>query len=166
MDKSESEWQQIVIDIGPRLYRYFLGSFAAHVASDLVQETLIRLVQKHRDGEFDPAKGNITAYAFGIARFVRMESLKDKKRFDLVGDEATLEGAMAEPKTCDSDNLSHLRWAIGQLKPIEQELVLMMIDKDASMEKISSEFNMPVGTVKNHIHRAKEKLREIMEVNV
>jgi RNA polymerase sigma-70 factor, ECF subfamily len=161
MVKSESDWQQIVTELGPSLYRYFCGIHSAPTASDLVQETLIRLVQKFRNDEFDPSKGTLRAYAFGIARFVRLESLKDKTHFDLVDNESSLDIAAAE-KINSTDAVTHLRWAITQLKPIEQELILSMIDNDLSLDSLASDFKIPVGTVKSHIHRAKEKLREIM----
>ncbi|MDZ4662060.1 MAG: RNA polymerase sigma factor [Pseudomonadota bacterium] len=163
MGEIEPGWTIVVEDVGPDLYRFFLGSFPAHAAADLVQETLIRLVQKHRDGEFDSSKGAIKNYAFGIAKFVRLEALKKKSNFDLVEDETQLDVPSVD-NTNHADLVAHLRWAISQLKPIEQELILQMIDEESSFETIAEKFNMPVGTVKSHIHRAKEKLRQIMEV--
>jgi len=164
MSEIEPEWTIIVEDIGPDLYRFFLGSFASHAVSDLVQETLIRLVQKHRDGNFDSSRGAIKNYAFGIAKFVRLEALKKKSSFVLVEDESKLD-VPAQDHSGQKDQVAHLRWAISQLKPIEQELILMMIDEEASFETIAEQFGIPVGTVKSHIHRAKEKLRQIMEVH-
>ncbi len=165
MDKLEPNWQQIVKDIGPRLYRYFSGTFPAPIASDLVQDTLIRLVQKQRDGEFDPEKGNLQAYAFGIARFVRLEAIKNSPCFDLVDDENKLDVSTAH-NSFPSDKVAHLRWAIKQLKPIEQEILLLMLDADTQLDQIASNLNIPLGTVKSHVHRAKEQLRQIMEANV
>lgn len=165
MDNSEPDWQQIVIDTGPRLYRYFSGTFSSPIASDLVQETLLRLVEKQRNGAFDPKKGNLGAYAIGIARFVRLEAMKDRRDFDLVDDEKKLD-VLIDPKTGPSDKVTQLRWAIKQLKPIEQEILLLMIDSDSQLDQIANLLNIPLGTVKSHIHRAKEQLRQIMEVKV
>ncbi len=163
MNEIEPEWTMIVEDIGPSLYRFFLASFSSATSADLVQETLIRLIQKFREGEFDSEKGKIKNYAFGIARFVRLENLKKKSDFDLVDNDSQLD-TQSLNNADRSHPVTHLRWAIGQLKPIEQELILQMIDQESTFEKIAKNFNMPVGTVKSHIHRAKEKLRQIMEV--
>ncbi|HEY8269680.1 MAG TPA: sigma factor, partial [Pseudobdellovibrionaceae bacterium] len=72
MSNSTPQWHNIIKDLGPSLYRYFSASFATQTAADLVQETLIRLVHKQRRGEFAAEKGSLKAYAFGIARFVRL----------------------------------------------------------------------------------------------
>lgn len=160
---TDSDWQTIVNDIGPCLYRYFCGNFSHSQASDLVQESLIRLVKKHRNGEFDPAKGTIKSYAFGIARFVRMEA----RRYSPVIDHVEGENAVAlqgEYRPDEPDQVSHLRWAISKLKPVEQEIILLIIDSDSSLDQIAAALSMPLGTVKSHVHRAKENLRHIMEV--
>jgi len=38
MNEIEPEWTIIVNNIGPELYRFFLGLFTSQTASDLVQE--------------------------------------------------------------------------------------------------------------------------------
>lgn len=160
----EPEWTAIIEDIGPDLYRFFLGTFIAPTASDLVQETLIRLVQKYREGYFDLSKGSLKNYAFGIAKFIRLESLKKKTNYELVDDESQLDiSTLVAPDR--TDPVAHLRWAIHQLKPIEQELILQMLDTEATFETMAQEFNIPLGTVKSHIHRAKEKLRQLLEAH-
>ena len=165
MSEDTAEWTRVVQDVGPSLYRYFLGSFPAPVASDLVQETLIRLVQKQRAGVFDPKVGEIKNYAFGIARYVRLEKLKDKSTFDLASEDPSANVSYTD-RSHESDPVTHLRWAIGKLKPIEQELVLEMIDNECTFETLSQNFKMPIGTVKSHIHRAKERLKQLMEIEI
>jgi hypothetical protein len=67
------DWDEFVATESPRLYRYFLARFAHPVACDLVQETLLRLVSKVDDGTFDPTRGSLIGYAFGLAHFVARE---------------------------------------------------------------------------------------------
>jgi RNA polymerase sigma-70 factor (ECF subfamily) len=153
-----------VAEIAPDLYRYFLGNFAAEQASDLVQETLIRLVRKQEEAIIDSSKGSIKQYSFGIARFVRLETLKQKSPYLLVEDQSELDIVQPESEI-KSNPQAHLRWAISQLKPIEQELILQMLDDECTFETISERMDMPVGTVKSHIHRAKQNLKKLMEVS-
>ena len=161
MATSDPNWHSIVNDLGPSLYRYFLGSFAQAQASDLVQETLIRLVQKQRSGHFHADLGTMKAYAFGIARFVRLEGIKNDPGFDLVDDEKSLD-QQTTPAPDQTDAVTHLRWAIRQLKPAEQEIISLMIDNELQLSEIAVVLDIPIGTVKSHIHRAKENLKEIM----
>ncbi len=165
MKKTESEWIILVEEIAPELYRYFLGSFNAPSSADLVQETLIRLVTKCRKGEFNHSQGNIKSYAFGIARFVRLEELKKKSLIELVEDESQFD-KIPHQDTSEEEQIERLRWAITRLSPIEQDLILQMINEESTFEAIAKQFSMPVGTVKSHIHRAKEKLRKILEVKL
>jgi DNA-directed RNA polymerase specialized sigma24 family protein len=69
-------WESIIIELGPRLYRHFCVRFSDEQADDLTQESLIRLVQKVESGAFDSSKGNLRMYAFGIAHFIALESSK------------------------------------------------------------------------------------------
>ncbi|MES3039211.1 MAG: RNA polymerase sigma factor [Bdellovibrionota bacterium] len=159
------DWPSVVSDLGPQLLRYFSGSFERSIAADLVQETLIRLVQKNRAGDFDPSQGSIKAYAFGIARYVRLELIKTKNPLTLVSDDSELDIPVAPVGMDNSDPSTFLRWAITQLKPIEQEIILLMINEEIQLEEISMLLDTPTGTVKSHIHRAKDKLRKIMEAH-
>jgi RNA polymerase sigma-70 factor (ECF subfamily) len=164
MDTLEIEWDRLVEDLGPRLYRYFCASFSAASASDAVQETLVRLVQKCREGAYLSEKGSLGAYAFGIAHWVRLETLKKKRDFELVEDESIFDQRSAASSSDLEGQRAHLRWAIRQLKSPEQELVLLTIDAELGLAEISETLGLPLGTVKSHIHRAKENLRTIMEV--
>lgn len=161
MGAFQPNWPNIVNNLGPRLYRYFCGVTDGVRAGDLVQETLLRLIRKIED--FDHSKGSIESYAFGLARFVRLEHQRSRHDFELVEDEASLD-ILDGPSNIDkSDPVAHLRWALRQLKPLEQELILRVIDTDAQLNELAREFEIPLGTIKSHIHRAKIKLREIME---
>lgn len=169
MEKGEINWDDIVEHLGPRLYRYFCGSFSRASASDAVQETLLRLVQKVRDGSFDVRKGDLAAYGFGIAHWIRIEMLKTTDRLVLTDDDSVLH-SLASPATIP-ENLevenrrAQLREAILQLKPVEQDVVLLCIDSELKLEQIADTLGLPVGTVKSHLHRAKENLRNFMEAS-
>lgn len=193
----EPDWSEVVRDTGPALLRYFCGSFDRPRAADLVQETLIRLVQKHRQGSFSPEKGSYKAYALGIARYVRLETLREMAGAELLaqdgGDTSALDFAVATSSAgsgagvgrgaftsgagtafhsdvgvSDSqnmrDDIRDLRRAIAKLKPTEQEIILLSIDADLSLEEIADIVQLPLGTVKSHVHRAKENLKILLEV--
>lgn len=155
------DWDLAVEQIGPQLYRYFCAQFSKATAADLVQDTLIRLVQKCQSEQFQLDKGSLVSYAFGIAKYVRLEAKKNERKYEVVQNIDFK--AVADDKQYISDEVSHLRWAISQLKTDEQEIILLMIDNDLTMLEISNLLNIPINTIKSHIHRAKSNLRQIME---
>ena len=59
--------------------------------------------------------------------------------------------------------VSELRSLVEELKPFWQELIEMRYYKELSYEEIAEALNMPLGTIKSQIHRAKQKLASIAE---
>src|SRR4051812_42322449 len=106
---SPKTWQTIIADLGPGLLNYFCAVTPRHVASDLVQEVFLRLVVKIRDGQFDFTKGSPRMFAYGIARFVRLEALKSKSATVISIQDLDLG---ATPKS--TDDAQALRWAVGK----------------------------------------------------
>jgi RNA polymerase sigma factor (sigma-70 family) len=150
------DWNAIVDVLGPKLFRYFCGSFSSLQAQDLVQETLLRLVRKHGEGSFDPAKGTIQTYAFGIAHLVRLEALKRIARENNLATSLLLQVPEENPQS----EARLLRESIDNLKEAERQVVLLHINEDLSLAEISECLEIPLGTVKSHLHRAKETLKE------
>lgn len=154
------DWNAIVEELGPKLFRYFRARFSYEHAADLTQETLIRLVQKTNAGQFDPGRGNLRMYAYGIAHFValeaqkRPESMESAPELHLV---SRLEEEMIEQQRRDQ-----LRAALRRLDQVHVQIISLMIDEELTLNDIGVLLGMPVGTVKSHVHRAKEKLREIL----
>lgn len=140
-------------DLGPPLYRYFCGSFPALQAADLTQDCLLRLLEKCRQGKFDPSRGTLRMYAFGIAHFIRLEHRKEPAWEELVDNQG---------KDPDLVERLALRRAIARLPEAERAVVLLLVDKDLSLAEIGEILALPLNTVKSHVHRAKRNLREIL----
>ena len=64
----------------------------------------------------------------------------------------------------DADRSLDLQTALMRLKE-DQRNVLYLWEQGYSMEEIAGALNVPVGTVKSRISRAKETLRSYLEVN-
>lgn len=155
-------WNQVVSDIGPRLYRYFCGSFSPQTASDLTQETLIRLIKKNDDGHFDPSKGSLIMLAYGIARMVRLEAWKSAPPEEVFANPSDFDDRVSHPidQNLLESNLLLLRSSIAELSEPQRQIVLLHIDEDLTLQQISELMKIPLNTVKSHIHRAKETLRK------
>ena len=147
-------------EIAPSLYRYFCASFPQHLADDLVQDTLIRLIGKINAQAFDPRLGNLRMYAFGIAHFVRLECLRSPqdKDLELVTDMPD-EGQSPAEAYEQSRRVKALRQAIRSLSEDQQQVLGLYLDQELTYDEIGLILQMSVGTVKSHMSRAKDALK-------
>ena len=155
------DWNNIIQDLAPALYRYFYAGSSVQTAEDLVQNTLIRLIEKVQNQQFHPDQGSLRMYAFGIAHFVRLEARrKNKQILELEWNE---EFANTEPgfdsHLEEASQTRNLRKAIALLSETQQNVLQLYLDEELTMEQISQILEIPVGTVKSHLHRAKEELK-------
>lgn len=157
----ELDWHPIIEDLSPRLYRYFCASFAYTQADDLVQITIVRLLEKFRSGQFNPSLGTLQMYAFGIAHYVRLEFLRSTQ----VLHETELEHLTDQPTSDihrqleEQAEVKKLRSAINQLTEVQQQVLHLYLDEELTVKDIGLILKMPEGTVKSHIHRAKADLK-------
>ena len=133
------DWDGVVESLGPKLYRYFCTRFDDLIADDLTQETLVRLVVKFNDGGFDDSKGTIEMFAFGIARFVRLEELKRNPGTALTDiDESKIaDSSCAIEHFENASKIQLLRKGVAALSEPEQEIMLLMVDQEWGLQKIS-----------------------------
>ena len=157
-------WTNVVAEMAPGLYRSFCASFSASVAEDLVQETLFRLLQKVDKGQFDANLGTLRMYAYGIARFVRLEGLKSNFKVEQIGElQISDDLVRTDDQLEQHQRISALRKAISLLSDVQQEVLNLYLDKELTYEDIGKLLGLPVGTVKSHVYRAKEELKAILE---
>lgn len=153
------DWDEVVEDLGPRLFRYFCVRFSNEQSDDLTQETLIRLVRKVEDGKFDPDKGTLKMLAFGIAHYVAMESRQLDRHEPIENWHDSLEAdGDLEQMTITKDAAMKVRGQMRNLSSVEQQILSLFVDENLTLDKIAMVLQMPEGTVKSHIFRAKKKL--------
>jgi RNA polymerase sigma factor (sigma-70 family) len=70
--------------------------------------------------------------------------------------------ATAEEKLATHQSDAALRKAILSLEFPVREIFLLLVDRELKLEEISGILSIPVGTIKSHIHRGKEKLRSLL----
>ncbi len=163
-------WNVVVAEIGPPLFRYFCMLTSREQADDLVQETLLRLVTKVERGDFDPAKGTIRAFAFGIGHRIHSEHRRQWRRDHRLRavepDSLTKRPAMPEAQPDHMTELASTRHqllaAIRTLPSMEQSVLALLLDQDLSLGEIAEALELPLGTIKSHMHRAKAKLRVML----
>ncbi len=136
----------------PRLrsfLRQIVGSFQA--AEDLTQEIFTGL-WTHPDG-FDPARGTIRAYLFGIGKHRAAEWWRRSK----------LPGEIPDDRCADSnpERRSIMADALHRL-PEEQRALLWLREVEGqSYAELAILFNVPVGTVRSRLFMARHALQAV-----
>ncbi|MGZ3745397.1 MAG: RNA polymerase sigma factor [Pseudobdellovibrionaceae bacterium] len=148
----EYEIIQLVKRLGPQFYRFFLARTTKAEAEDLVQEVFVRLIQSNYSSKF----GTLEAFAWGIAQNVNKESKRKAAKAHVLTDEIS---EMAGVNTLPNhDDVVALQKSVALLDE-PQRTILQMILADLEIHQIAMQLAMPEGTVKSHIHRAKENIK-------
>lgn len=140
-------------------------------ASDLVQEIFVSVHQNLSKFRED---SKLSTWIFRISKNQCINRLKYLKRrgrgrsdeYGEVGEDVLL-GAMGAPPTPDAAldaarERARVQWAISQLEPDARMLVALRDIEGLSYEEIIEITELPEGTVKSRLHRAREKLADLL----
>ncbi|MGB2627546.1 MAG: RNA polymerase sigma factor [Candidatus Acidiferrum sp.] len=143
--------------ISPQLYRFFVGQFSSRPdADDLLQETWLRIHRvrhTYRPGE------PVLPWFYAIARHVRVDhyrkairtTVREKRLEEISELEAT------PPDETDKGDV--LEALLAPLSESQREVIQMLKVAGMSLEEVAGATFSSVGSVKQKVHRAYEKLR-------
>lgn len=149
------------------LYAYILRmSGRPDVAEDVVQEAFIRALT-HLD-RFDP-RFRFTTWLFTIGRRVFLNICDRKKAmngltcedWDERQERSSAESAKVEGADTGAIR-DALQTALMELPSDQREVVVLFHQHGWPIAIVASHLEMPIGTVKSHLHRGRQKLREIL----
>ncbi|MBL7543320.1 MAG: RNA polymerase sigma factor [Bdellovibrionaceae bacterium] len=162
-------WENIVGRLGPRLYNYFIRRGFLRDAADLTQEVFSRLHQKLSEGSYDESRGSIDAFTFGIARFVALENNHLNQIVLTTSEEFDWDALLVSVATTSMEDDYHRHQTIElflkeitSLSAIQQDVLTLYMDDEMTLDDMALVLKLPVGTVKSHLHRAKEKLKDLL----
>lgn len=150
--------------IAPRLTNWLVSTGSSyHDACDLVQAVFLKLWKMKDDlRESDSA---VSGLAFTIAKNLRKNAARDDSRITFK-EEITEEDAGAVRGTVMPSDAAYLRRrlneAFSKLPPNLREAYTLFQIGELSIREISHELGIGESLVKVRIHRAKEKLKEIL----
>jgi len=147
-----------------RIFRYAAHMCGRDAADDVVQETFLAVL-KGSTG-FDPNKGTVGNYLFGIARHCVLKRLSGREvaSFDL--DEHDEETAWTDERPTALDSLTRaetiqtVRAAIASLPAAYREAVVLCELQEMNYVAAAAIAACPVGTIRSRLHRAKALLTE------
>ena len=127
------------------------------LADDLAQETFLKAFQKIADFE---GRAKFSTWLRGIAYHLFIDHYrKDSRRSAMREQEET-----GLPQTCTSPDLKlDLAAAMKLLKPDERTAITLCLSEGFSHQEAADVMNIPIGTVKSHINRGREKLKPLLQ---
>jgi RNA polymerase sigma factor (sigma-70 family) len=147
----------------PRIHRYVARRAGESIADDVTSETF--LIAFERRGRFDRSYDDAGPWLFGIAT-----NLIHRHRIGEARTLRSIERAAHEPATTGGiDRAGHaldaraevrgMARALRRLSIADRDCLLLFAWEDFSYEQIAVAMNIPVGTVRSRLNRARRILR-------
>jgi RNA polymerase sigma-70 factor, ECF subfamily len=157
------------------IYRFALQmSGSKSIAEDVTQEVFLFLM---REGQvFDPAKGSLSAFLFGVARNHVLRRLRVEHLLAPLADESDEAVPLAHVTSdlCPLEDLTRaetiesVRKAVLSLPSKYREVVVLCELQDISYGETAEILGCAIGTVRSRLHRARAlllaKLRPAAEI--
>jgi len=150
------------------LYRFALHmSNSATVAEDVTQEVFLALIRD--DCGYDPERGTLSGYLFGIARKMVLRRL-ERSRSDVAlepdGEESDLVELVCNPDPLADltrkEGIAALRRAVQALPRRYREVVALCDLEEVDYAEAAHVLGCPIGTVRSRLHRARALLLDKM----
>lgn len=137
------------------------------VSEDIVQETFLRVFRKRHEYK---AIANFSTWIFTIAGNLAKSELRRRKRWRFLSVDAFNDGEKnfelpdtgMKPDRSASVNIlnEYIQNAIDTLQPKYKESLILRDIEGMSYQQIAEIVNVPVGTVKSRVNRARLKLQK------
>lgn len=166
---ADLSFEQVVGENQAMVFRtlYRLTGSREHL-EDLAQEVFLRLY-KALPGFRGEAL--VSTYLYRIAVNVAQNEWKRRRRADRplvsISEEASMwEDRLEHPQHSVQERLeesefrAQLEDQLLELSAIERTVLVLYHQEERSYEQIAVTLNMPIGTIRTHLHRGRKKLRE------
>lgn len=147
--------------------------FSANDADDVAQETLLAFAEAFRNGQYQPEKGRLSRWLFGIAYRQALNARRGSARqaahtfetadsaniLDIVADEAvTNSWDMEWEHALLSECLEQIRHEVDLVTYRAFELT---VREEKPPSEVAAQLNVPIKTVYNAKHRILKRIREL-----
>ncbi len=147
--------ESLVKEVSPRLKAIFRGGSPDSDIEELVQETWF---QVHRSRHTWRPGEMLLPWVYSIARHIRSQSYRKRTR--------RAEVELDEKISIPTPELSYgFEQLLSELPESQREVLILMKVEGRSLEEVAAATGSSVGSVKQKVHRAYEKLRRILGGN-
>jgi RNA polymerase sigma-70 factor (ECF subfamily) len=144
-----------------QIYQYAARMCGVAAGDDVVQETFLAVL---RPGvRFDPSKGTVAAYLYGIARHHVIKRL-NREGVTLAEPVEDIAADAVAPLEAPLDVMARerrvglVRQAVHSLPPVYREVVALCDLQEMDYATVAHVIQCPIGTVRSRLHRARALL--------
>jgi len=151
-----------ITDIMPNLRKFALKlTKNQHDADDLLQTTVLRAIEKAH--MFNQGT-NLFSWSSKIMFNIFVSGYRRRTKFDTQYDpENYIANMSVEPEQEKKLELSQVRHAMKQLSAEHREILLLVCIQGMKYNEVSEVLQLPVGTVRSRLSRARERLQGELE---
>lgn len=163
-ERSVDAFETIFRHYAPRVRSFMaMKTRDAQLAEELMQETMTAVWNKAV--QFDPSRGNVSAWIFTIARNLRIDAFRRRRPAFDENDPAFVRDnePPADIELEGRQDAELLRKAMESLPPEQLDVLKRAFFDEASHSAIAEDMGIPLGTVKSRIRLAFDKLRTTLE---
>lgn len=160
--RDPSAFGPLVTAHGAGLHGY-LARRAPGAADVLLSEVwLAAFAARHR---FDPAKGGVRGWLFGVARNVLLAHLRAAQEAPGTGRPGTPEDVWdaVDARLDAAAVLPRMRAALAALPEADREMLLLVAWEQLTPAEAGQVVGVPAGTARSRLHRARTRMREHLE---
>jgi RNA polymerase sigma factor (sigma-70 family) len=146
----------------PYIHRYVARRLGAHAADDLVAETFLTAFRKRE--RYDRSRPDARPWLYGIAtnligahRRAEVRELRLRARSAVEAEPFPEERVVA--RVSAQARRPQLAAALADLPPPERDVLLLVGWEQLSYEEVAHALDIPIGTVRSRLHRARRALR-------
>jgi RNA polymerase sigma-70 factor (ECF subfamily) len=158
---------------GSLVYRFSLRMCQdAWAAEEVTQEVFLALLRQ--PDRFDPERAALPTWLCGIARRQVWKYLERNRRSPGVDVEIDLEENGFEVESTDDDPsvvlsrkeaVATVRQGLDELPPHMKEVIVLCEFEEMTYEDAAAVLNIPIGTVRSRLHRAKAGLAQLLRAD-
>ena len=168
-EKSNAIFHLLVKEHGDRIYNLALmKSNQVTLAEDITQETFIRVYKGLNNFRNEAQIGTwIYRIALNVCHTFMMKESRISKPLQALDEDGSSEIADEHSNVQDlfiSDSKKHLvRKAISALPPKQSDVITLYYLREFKYTEVATIMDIPINTVKSHLRRAKDNLRQIIQ---
>ena len=165
----KNAFKQLYDETSPQLLGLLIGMLRHRdLAEDVLQDTFLKVW--HRAGDYHADRGQVTTWLSSIARYRALDTLRAqkvrRKRDQQLGADDTVEPGAADSLSqwaANPGEQARRQDCIGELNENQRQSIGLAFYRGFTHEELSTQLEVPLGTIKAWIRRGLQQLRRCLE---